>query len=145
MKEYNLTNDIFSKGGDMFVRIKVIEYRMKFGKLQIFDNSGENNFTRSIAILLYGSIICDIHGQPCFHARRNHTKVLQHPHYFLYYGGNNDTQQLLSNRTSYVTFMEKDINYENFLVQLNIHGCVGFEQYITSHLIENYICKYTTK
>ena len=71
----------------MFARIKVIEYRMKFGKLQIFDNSGENNFTRSIAILLYGSIICDIHGQPCFHARRNHTKVLKkHPHYFLYYG-----------------------------------------------------------
>ena len=41
--------------------------------------------------------------------------------------------------------MEKLINYENFLVQFNIHSCVGFEQYAASHLIENYICKYTTK
>ena len=41
--------------------------------------------------------------------------------------------------------MDKVINYENFLVQLNIHGCVGFEQYTSSHFIENYICKYTTK
>ena len=30
-------DDIFSKDSDMFVRIKVIECRMKFGKLRIFD------------------------------------------------------------------------------------------------------------
>ena len=41
--------------------------------------------------------------------------------------------------------MEKGINYENFLVQLNIHNFVDFEQYTASHLIDNYICKYTTK
>ena len=138
-------DDIFSKDGDMFARIKVIECRMKFGKLRIFDKSGENNLTRGIAIRSYGSIICDINGQPRFHARRNHPRILQQPHTFLYYGGNNDTQRLLSNRTGYETCKEKGINYENFLIQLNIHGCVGFEQYTASHLIENYICKYTTK
>ena len=76
---------------------------------------------------LYGSIICDINGQPRFHARRNHPRILQQPHSFLYYEGNNDTQRLLSNRTGYLTCMMKEINYENFLIQLNIHGCVGFE------------------
>ena len=42
---------IFSVNGDMFARMKVIEFRMKFGKLQIFDKSGENNLTRGIAIV----------------------------------------------------------------------------------------------
>ena len=31
-------DDIFSKGGDMFVRIKVIECRMKVGKLRFLIN-----------------------------------------------------------------------------------------------------------
>ena len=63
----------------------------------------------------------------------------------LIHGGNNDTQRLLSNITGLVTCMEKNLSYENFLVQLNIHGCVGFEQYTASHLIENYVYKYATK
>ena len=88
-------DDIFSKYGDMFVRTKVIECRMKFGKLQFFDKSGDNNLTVSI--------ICDINGQPRFHARRNHPSILQQPHSFLYNGNNNDTQRLLSKRTGYVT------------------------------------------
>ena len=50
-------DDIFCTYGDMFTNIKVIEYRMKFGKLRIFDKSGENNLTRGIATRLYGSII----------------------------------------------------------------------------------------
>ena len=123
----------------MFARIKVIECRIKFGKLRIFDKSGENNLTRGINIRLHDSIICDNNGQPRFDASRNHPKILQQPHSFLYYRGNNNTQRLLSNRTGYVTCMEKGINYENFLVQLNIHGCVGFKQYAASHLIDNYI------
>ena len=125
--KYVKKDDIFSKDGDMFARIKIIECRMKFGKLRIFDKSGENNITRGITIRLYGSIICDINGQPRFHARRNHPRILQQPHSFLYYAGNNDTQRLLSNRTGYVTCMEKETIYEKLLVQLNIHGCVGFE------------------
>ena len=55
-KEQNM----FSKDGDMFARIKEIECRMKFGKLHIFDKSGEDNLTREIAIRSYGFIICDI-------------------------------------------------------------------------------------
>ena len=47
---------------DIFARIKVIECRIKFGKLRIFDKSGENNLTRGIAIRLYGSTIWDING-----------------------------------------------------------------------------------
>ena len=145
-KHKHLTeDDIYSVNGDKFARIKVIDCRMKFGKLRIFDKSGENNLTRGIAIRLCGAIICDINGLPRFHARRNHPRILQQPHSFLYYGGNNDTQRLLCNRTGYITCMEKNINYENFLVQLNIHGCSGFEQYTASHFIEDYICKYTTK
>ena len=75
-------DDIFSKDGDMFARIKVIECRMKFGKLRIFDKSGENNLTRGIAIRLYGSIICDINGQLRYYVRRNHLRILQQPHFF---------------------------------------------------------------
>ena len=87
----------------------------------------------------------DINRQLWYHARRNHPKILQQSHSFLYYGGNNDTQRLLSNRTGYITCKEKNLNCENILVQLNIHGCVEFEQHIASYLIENYICKYATK
>ena len=82
-------------------------------------------------------MICDINEQPRFHARRNHPRILQQPHSFLYYGGNNNTPRLLSNRTGYVICKKKIINYEHFLIQLNIHGCVGFKQYIASQLIEN--------
>ena len=39
----------------------------------------------------------------------------------------------------------KKIDYEDFITQLYIHGCAGFEQYTASHLIEDYICKYATK
>ena len=37
------------------------------------------------------------------------------------------------------------INYEDFIIKLNIHGCAGFEQYTTSHLIEDYVTQYNTK
>ena len=70
-------DEMFSKDGDMFARIKVIECRMKFGKLRIFDKSGENNLTRGIAIRLYDSIICDINEQPRLHTRRNHARIFQ--------------------------------------------------------------------
>ena len=82
---------------------------------RIFDKSGENNITRGIAIRLYGSIIYDINGQPRFRTRRNHLIILQQSHSFLYYRSNNDTQRLLSNRTSYVTCMEKEIHCETSL------------------------------
>ena len=37
------------------------------------------------------------------------------------------------------------INYEDFIIKLNIHCCVDFEQYTASNLIEDYITKYNTK
>ena len=36
-------------------------------------------------------------------------------------------------------------NYEDFIIKLNIYGCVGFEQYTASHLIEDYVTKNSTK
>ena len=41
--------------------------------------------------------------------------------------------------------MKNNIDYEDFIIKLNIDGCVGFEQYTTSHLIEDYVTKYNTK
>ena len=35
--------------------------------------------------------------------------------------------------------MEKRIDYEDFIIKLNIHGCAGFEQYTASHLLEDYV------
>ena len=94
-------DEMFSKDGDMFARIKVIEYRMKFGKLRIFDKSGETNLTRGITIRRYGSILCDINEQPRFRARRNPPKIFQQPHSCLCYGSNDDTQRLLFIRTGF--------------------------------------------
>ena len=37
------------------------------------------------------------------------------------------------------------INYVDFIIKLNIHGCAGFEQYTASYLIEEYVTKYNTK
>ena len=118
---------------------------MDYGVAHLFYSSGENNLTRGISIRLFSKIICDSNGQPRNHCRRNHPRILAEPHSFLYYGGNNDTQRLLCNRTGYDTCMKKGINYEDFIIKLNIHGCASFEQYTASHLIEDYITKYNTK
>ena len=37
--------------------------------------------------------------------------------------------------------MKKDIDYKDFIIKLNIHGCAGFEQYRASHLLEDYVTK----
>ena len=39
----------------------------------------------------------------------------------------------------------KNINYEDFIIKLNIHGCVGFEYYTDVHLIEDYMTKHNTR
>ena len=96
-------------------------------KARIFDSSGENDLTRGIPIPLVSKIICDSSGQPRYHCRRNHPRILVEPRSFLYYGGNNDTQRLLCNRTGYDTCRKMKINYEDFIIKLNIHGCAGFE------------------
>ena len=49
---------------------------------------------------------------------------------------------LLCNMTGYDTIKK---NYEDFIIKLNIYGCVGFEQYTASHLIEDYVTKNSTK
>ena len=118
---------------------------MDYGKARIFDSSKENNLTRGIPIRLFSKIICDSNGQPRYHCRRNHTRILTEPHLFLYYGGNNDTQRLLCNRTGNDACRKMKINYEDFIIKLNIHGCASFEQYTASHLIEDYVIKYNTK
>ena len=46
--KYLKEDDIYSKDGNMFARIKVIECRIKIGKLRSFDKSGENNLTRGM-------------------------------------------------------------------------------------------------
>ena len=94
---------------------------------------------------MFSKIICDSNGQPRYYCRRNHPRILAEPHSFLYYGGNNDTQHLLCNRIGYDTCMKNKINYEDFIIKLNNHGCDEIEQYTASHLIEDYITKYNTK
>ena len=110
---------------------------MNFGKLRIFDSSGENNLTRGI--------ICDTNGQPRYDSRKNHPRILAEPHSFLYYGVNNDTQRLLSNMKGYETCMKKGVDCKDFIIKLHIHGCAGFEQYTASRLLEDYVTKYNTK
>ena len=73
-------------------------------------------------------IICDSNGQPWYHCRRNHTRILGEPHYFLYYGGNNDTQRKLCNGPGYDAYLKRK-KYEDFIIKLTIHGCAGFEKY----------------
>ena len=41
--------------------------------------------------------------------------------------------------------MKKDVDYEDFIIKLNMYGCAGFEQYTASHLLEDYMTKYNTK
>ena len=137
--------DKIFENNKVYARLKISNCRMNFGKLRIFDSSGENNLTRGIPIRIYSKIICDSNGQPRYHPRRNHPRILAEPHSFLYYGGNNDTQRLLCNRTGYETCKKMGIDYEDFIIKLNIHGCAGFEQYTASHLIEDYVTKYNTK
>ena len=40
---------------------------------------------------------------------------------------------------------KKCIDYEDFNINLNIHGCAKFEQYTASHLLEDYVTKFNTK
>ena len=36
-------------------------------------------------------------------------------------------------------------DYEEFVINLNIHGCARFEHHTVSHIIEDYVIKYNTK
>ena len=56
-----------------------------------------------------------------------YTRILVESHFFLYYGGNNDTQRLLCNRIGYDTCMKNNIDYQYFIINLNIRDCDGFE------------------
>ena len=47
--------------------------------------------------------------------------------------------------TGYDTCLKNKMNYDDFIIKLNNHGCTRFEKYIASHLIEDYISKYNTK
>ena len=47
--------------------------------------------------------------------------------------------------TGYDTCLKDKMNYDDFIIKLNNHGCTRFEKYIASHLIEDYISKYNTK
>ena len=76
---------------------------------------------------MFSKIICDSNGQPRYHCRKNHPKILAEPYSFLYYGGNNDTQRLLCNMTEYDICMKNKIMYEDFIIKFNLHGCTGFE------------------
>ena len=95
------------------VKWKISHCRMNFVKLRIFDNSGEINLSRGIPIRFFPKLYAIL--------------TVNKPHSFLYYEGNNDTQQLLGNRTGYETSMKNGINYEDFIFKLNMHGCDGFE------------------
>ena len=48
-------------------------------------------------------------------------------HILKYYGCNDDTQRLICNRTWYDTWIEKNIEYEDFVIMLKIHGYAGLE------------------
>ena len=41
--------------------------------------------------------------------------------------------------------MDKDINYEDLIMKLNILWSAGIDQYKASHIIENYVTKYNPK
>ena len=103
---YNIINhkhikdsDIVTENSKRYAKLKIAKCRMDYGKAQIFDSYGENNLIRGIPIRLFSKIICDSNDQPRYHCRRNHPRILVEPHSYLYYGGNNDTQRYLCNRT----------------------------------------------
>ena len=137
--------DIISENNKLYSKLKVFNCRMNFGKLQIFDSSGENNLTSGIPIRFFSKIICDSNGQPRYHSRRNHPRILVEPHSFLHYGGNNDTQRLLVTWHNNETCIKMGVGYEDYIIKFNIHGCARLEQYTPFHLIEDYVTKYNTK
>ena len=150
---YNIINHKHVKDADIVIenskrnaKLKIAKYRMDYGKARIFDSSGENTLTRGILIRLFSKIICDTNGQHRCHSRRNHPRILGEPHTFYITKvimTHND--YLVTNRTGYETCMEKGIDYRDFIMEFNIHGCVRFEQYTASRLLEYYATKYNTK
>ena len=86
---YNIINhkhvkkaDIVIENNKRYVKLKISNLKINFGKLRIFDSSGENNLTRGIPIRLFSKIICDTNGQPRYRSRRNHPRILAEPHSF---------------------------------------------------------------
>ena len=69
----------------------IVEFMMKFGKLQIFDSSVEKSLTRDIPIRLFKTIICYSNGQPRYYCRTSHPRIFEGPHSFLFCRVNNDT------------------------------------------------------
>ena len=51
--------DIVTENYIRYAKLKIAECKIRFGKLQIFDSSGENHLTRGITIRLSSKFICD--------------------------------------------------------------------------------------
>ena len=84
---YNLINHKNVKDADMvtanakrYTTFKISKCRMDYEKARVFDISGTNMLTRGIPIRLFSKITCDSNGQPRYHCRRNHPRILAEPH-----------------------------------------------------------------
>ena len=72
MKYEDMIND-----NDLFAKWKVIEWRLIFGKVCIFNSSSDNNDTWGIFIGLFAKIICDVKKQLPYYTRKNGSRTLE--------------------------------------------------------------------
>jgi hypothetical protein len=110
------------------IRIVTHECRMGFGYAIKHDYSGENNLTGGATFLSKPLIEFDRNQMPKFVPRRNHPRVINHPHLALYFGANNDLQPILINASFHKTmeyFNGNADSYAEYFSSMNILGCGG--------------------
>jgi hypothetical protein len=110
------------ENGNTIIKTECKECRMGFGHALKKDYSGENNLTGGAAFLAQPEIVFDRNQMPKFMSRRNHPRIISHPHAALYFGANNDIQPILIN-SSFIKTMEHfsgdPDEYANYFSNLN--------------------------
>jgi hypothetical protein len=124
------------------VVVSIFVCRFGFGQSLTFDPSGDGNLTRGIPYLDAPCITFDANGQPRFHAKRNHPRVVQEPVGMNWYGANCDLVPMLTN---HLTHAQHRAHYPQFLRALALAGVSGLDQHHGSETAENYIVSYKCK
>jgi hypothetical protein len=130
--EEQLEKDSFiDDKGNTMIRIVTHECRMGFGYALKHDYSGEKNLTGGATFLSKPLIEFDRNQMPKFVPRRNHPRVINHPHLALYFGANNDLQPILINASFHKTmeyFNGNADSYAEYFSSMNIldKQCIDF-------------------
>jgi hypothetical protein len=142
------TCSLVDEDGQIIIKVETKECRMGFGYALRKDFSGEKNLTGGAEFRAQPAIVFDRNQMPKFLPRRNHPRLINHPHSALYFGANNDIQPILINSSSMRTMEHFDNDpdqYAYFFRNMNILARGGLEHHNGLYTVLKYMTGYQCK